>query len=187
MNLLINLPSVRKMKIIVDDNIFLDQPDKKDKESLISFLTDKEIYNNTLRLPYPYTSKDADWWIKYVEENRKRSGILLNFAIRDKDKKLMGGISYHARYGLNSHKDELGYWLARKYWNKGIMSKVVKCFCQYGFDSLHLIRIEATVFENNVSSCRVLEKCGFEYEGTLKKYYLKDENFIDVRLYAVTK
>src|SRR5512147_1830450 len=120
MNLLINLPSVRKMKIIVDDNIFLDQPNKKDKESLISFLTDKEIYNNTLRLPYPYTSKDADWWIKFVDENRKRSGLLLNFAIRNNDKSLMGGISYHSRYGLNSHKDELGYWLARKYWNKGI-------------------------------------------------------------------
>src|SRR5574338_1184256 len=187
MNLLIKLPVVRKMKIIVDDDIYLDQPGKQDKANLISYLTDKEIYNNTLRLPYPYTAKDADWWIRFVEENRKRLGLLLNFAIRSRDKKLIGGISYHAKYGLNSHKDEVGYWLARKYWNKGIMTKVVKCFCQYGFDSLHLIRIEATVFEHNPASGRVLEKCGFEYEGTLRKYYLKDGNLIDVRLYALIK
>jgi RimJ/RimL family protein N-acetyltransferase len=91
------------------------------------------------------------------------------------------------KYGVTSHKDELGYWLGRDYWTKGIMSRVVKSFCSYGFDSLHLIRIEATVFEHNLSSSRVLEKCGFQYEGILKKYYMKDDNFIDVRLYAITK
>lgn len=175
------------MKILVDDKIYLDQPNKKDKHNLVLFLTDKEIYNNTLRLPYPYTSRDADWWIKFVEENKKKSGLLLNFAIRNSEKKLIGGISYHMKYGLTSHKDELGYWLGRDYWNKGIMSKVVKKFCDYGFDSLNLIRIEATVFENNIASCRVLEKCGFEFEGLLKKYYMKDGNFINVRLYAITK
>jgi [ribosomal protein S5]-alanine N-acetyltransferase len=175
------------MKILVDDEIFLDQPKRRDKKNLIQFLSDKEIYNNTLRLPYPYTSKDADWWIRYVKENKKKTGMLLNFAIRNKDKKLIGGVGYHLKYGLNSHKDEIGYWLARDYWNRGVMSKVVKSFCLYGFESLHLIRIEATVFEHNLSSCRVLEKCGFEYEGTLKKYYRKDGNFIDVRLYAITK
>jgi ribosomal-protein-alanine N-acetyltransferase len=175
------------MKILVNNEIYLDQPNKKDRQNLILYLTDREIYNNTLRLPYPYTLKDAEWWIKFVEESKKKSGLLLNFAIRNRNKKLIGGISYHMKYGLTSHKDELGYWLARDYWNKGIMSSVVKRFCAYGFDSLNLIRIEATVFENNLSSCRVLEKCGFEFEGLLKKYYLKDGNFINVRLYAITK
>jgi ribosomal-protein-alanine N-acetyltransferase len=175
------------MKILVDDEIYLDQPAKKDKENLIKFLSDKEIYNNTLRLPFPYTSKDADWWFRYVNETRKKSGLLLNFAIRKGDKQLIGGISYHMKYGLTSHKDEIGYWLARDYWNQGIMSRVVKSFCQYGFDTLHLLRIEATVFEHNLSSSRVLEKCGFEYEGTLKNYYLKDGKLINVKLYAIIK
>lgn len=175
------------MKIIVDNDIYLDQPKKKDRENLILYLTDKEIYNNTLRLPYPYTRKDADWWIKYVRENKRKAGMLLNFAIRTNKKKLIGGISYHMKYGLNSHKDEIGYWLAREYWNKGIMTSVVGSFCRYGFDSLELVRIEATVFEQNLSSCRVLEKCGFVYEGTLNKYYLKNGNFLDARLYAITK
>src|SRR5512141_290546 len=111
---------LRQTKILVDDEIYLDQPNKKDKQSLILYLTDREIYNNTLRLPFPYTSKDADWWIKYVEDNKKKTGLMLNFAIRNQSKQLMGGISYHMKYGMTSHKDELGYWLARQYWNKGI-------------------------------------------------------------------
>ena len=178
---------LNQTKIVINDEIYLDQPNKKDRQNLILYLTDRQIYNNTLRLPFPYTAKDAEWWIKYVDENKKKSSMLLNFAIRDKSKQLIGGISYHMKYGLTSHKDEVGYWLARQYWNKGIMTDVVRKFCAYGFDSLNLIRIEATVFENNIGSYRVLEKCGFEYEGLLKKYYLKDGEFINVRLYAITK
>lgn len=178
---------LRQTKIVIDDNIYLDQPAKKDKQNLILYLTDKDIYNNTLRLPYPYTAKDADWWIKYVEESKKKTGLLLNFAIRNQTRQLIGGISYHMKYGMASHKDEMGYWLARQYWNKGIMTNVVEKFCVYGFDILNLERIEATVFEHNVSSGRVLEKCGFELEGLLKKYYLKDGVYINVLLYALTK
>jgi RimJ/RimL family protein N-acetyltransferase len=175
------------MKINIAEDIYLDQPNKKDKPTLVAYLTDKTIYNNTLRLPYPYTKKDADWWIKYVEESKKKSGMLLNFAIRNREKKLIGGISYHLKYGITSHKDEIGYWLGRDYRNKGIMTRVVSAFCTYGFENLNLVRIEATVFEHNISSCRVLEKCGFEFEGILKKFYVKDGEFIDVRLYAITK
>jgi ribosomal-protein-alanine N-acetyltransferase len=175
------------MKILVDDDIYLDEPAKRDKDNLIRLLSDREIYNNTLRLPFPYTAKDAEWWFRFVKETRKKSGMDLNFAIRTKDKQLIGGISFHMKYGPASHKDELGYWLGRNYWNKGIMSKVVRSFCRYGFESLHLKRIEATVFEHNPGSSRVLEKCGFQYEGTLKKYYMKDGELIDVRLYAITK
>jgi RimJ/RimL family protein N-acetyltransferase len=175
------------MKIVVDDGIYLDQPNRKDKDNLVRYLTDREIYNNTLRLPYPYTKKDADWWLKYVRLNHKKTGQFLNFAIRNKENKLIGGISFHQRYGPKSHKDEVGYWLARDYWNKGIMTRVVKRFCRYGFETLHLIRIEAIVFENNLSSCRVLEKCGFECEGMLKKYCLKDGYYINARLFALLK
>ena len=178
---------IQPVKMLIDDNLYLDQPNKKDKKNLVLYLSDREIYNNTLRLPFPYTARDAEWWIRYVEENKKKSGLMLNFAIRTGDKKLIGGISYHMKYGLTSHKDEIGYWLAKDYWNKGIMSKVVKKFCEYGFNSLNLVRIEATVFEHNLSSCKVLEKAGFEYEGTMKKYYLKDGDYIDVRLYAITR
>ncbi len=126
------------MKILVDDDIYLDEPAKRDKDNLIRLLSDREIYNNTLRLPFPYTAKDAEWWFRFVKETRKKSGMDLNFAIRTKDKQLIGGISFHMKYGLNSHKDEMGYWLGRNYWNKGIMSKVVRSFCRYGFESLHI-------------------------------------------------
>ena len=53
---------------------------------------------------------------------------------------------------------------------------------QYG-----LIKISACVFAGNTASARVLEKCGFEPEGYLRKHYLKDGRYLDSRLYALLK
>ena len=175
------------MIIKVSDDIILSQIKKNDKPLLIKYLNDIDIYKNTSQIPYPYTSKDASWWIKYVIEKRREIGRLTNFTIRDKDMKLIGGIGYHLKYGKKSHKDEIGYWLAKDYWNYGIMTRVVKRFCEIGFEENDLVRIEAIVFEHNLASARVLEKNGFKKEGLLKKYINKDGNFLNAFLYALVK
>ncbi len=174
------------MIIRVSDDIVLSQISKDDKSSLIEYLNDIDIYKYTLNIPYPYTSKDADWWIKNVRDKKRETGRLINFAIRDKDLNLMGGAGYHLKYGINSQKDEIGYWLAKKFWNKGIISKVVKKICEIGFNENNLIRIEATVFEKNTASARVLEKNSFCKEGILRKYLVKDGIVFDAVLYSLT-
>lgn len=58
-------------------------------------------------------------------------------------------------------KREVGYWLGRDFWGKGIASKALAEFLKlertrplYGYAAKH-----------NIGSQRVLEKCGFEPEG----------------------
>ncbi len=173
------------MQIQVSGDIFLSQVNKKDKSSLIRYLNDLDIYKNTSNIPHPYTSKDATWWINHVRDKTRESRKLSNFAIRDKNLNLIGGIGFHLKYGIKSHKDEFGYWLAKDFWNKGIMTKVVKKFCEMGFKENNLIRIEAIVFENNTPSAKVLEKNGFTKEGLLKKYLVKDSHALNVILYSL--
>jgi RimJ/RimL family protein N-acetyltransferase len=121
-----------------------------------------------------------------VEQTRKETGVLKNWSIKlKKTDELIGGISFQNKYGDFSFKDEIGYWLARPFWNKGIMSGVVKKVCTLGFSVFNLRRIEATVFTNNTASHNVLLKAGFVLEGTLKDYCLKDEIFIDANIYAI--
>ena len=50
-----------------------------------------------------------------------------------------------------------------------------------------LAKITAHVFSFNDASARVLEKCGFELEGYLKKHFLKDEEFIDAKAYGLVR
>lgn len=175
------------MQIEVSNDIFLSQVNKRDKSSLIKYLNDWDIYKNTSNIPHPYTLKDATWWINHVKDKTRETGRLSNLAIRDKNLKLIGGVGFHLKYGIKSHKDEIGYWLAKDFWNKGIMTKVVKKICEIGFFEYKLIRIEAIVFENNLASAKVLEKNGFKKEGLLKKYLIKDGYTIDVVLYSLIK
>ena len=98
-----------------------------------------------------------------------------------------GGCGFDDFQVGKSHRAEIGYWLAKPYWNRGIMTAVVKKVCQYGFKEFGLVKITAHVFATNPASGRVLEKCGFEQEGFLKKHYLKDGRYLDAGLYGLVK
>ena len=171
--------------IKVSEQIYLSQVDDDDKEKLTLYLNDRDIYNNTLRLPHPYTLKDAEWWIHFVHKSKKETGRLNHFAIRDKDKNLIGGIGFNNKYGKNSTRDEIGYWLARPFWNRGIMTETVGKICKLGLNEYKYLTIEAMVFEFNTASSRVLEKNGFVKEGIIKKYAFKNNRYIDGIYYTL--
>jgi len=169
--------------IKVNDNIFLSQIRSKDIERLIMYLNDKEIFNNTLLIPFPYTKEDGEYFVNLCEKKRKKHGKLTDWAIRDKNKKLIGGCGFQMKYKRSLKKDEIGYWLARPYWNKGIMTKVVNKLCEIGFRKFGLTRIEATVFIHNDASFRVLDKAGFKKEDIYRKSVKKGNKLIDVKKY----
>lgn len=86
-----------------------------------------------------------------------------------------------------SHRAEVGYWLAKPFWGRGIMTAVVRRLCRHAFDEYGLAKITAQVSLHNPASARVLEKCGFQQEGCLRKHFLKDGRFIDARLFALLR
>lgn len=82
---------------------------------------------------------------------------------------------------------ELGYYIAEGYWGKGIMTEAIKQICEYVFDCNDIIRIYAEPFAHNSVSCRVLEKVGFQYEGTLRSNAVKNGKVIDMKMYSLLK
>jgi len=65
------------------------------------------------------------------------------------------------------------------------MTAAVRKMCEHGFSEFGLVKIVAHVFDFNIGSARVLEKCGFELEGRLRKHFEKDGRYIDAKLYAL--
>jgi ribosomal-protein-alanine N-acetyltransferase len=63
----------------------------------------------------------------------------------------------------------------------------VTAFTSWSFSQFDLCRIYASVFEWNTASARVLEKCGYEFEGRLRKAVTKDGETIDQLLFAIVK
>jgi len=65
---------------------------------------------------------------------------------------------------------EMGYELSEEYWHRGIMSEAVNEVLSIGFNQLGLVRIQATVAEENIASRSLLTKFHFKEEGYLRQY-----------------
>jgi ribosomal-protein-alanine N-acetyltransferase len=61
----------------------------------------------------------------------------------------------------------LGYAIREDFWNRGIVTEATRAVVAYGFLQRRLMLISAYCYPENHASRRVLEKCGFHYEGTL--------------------
>jgi putative acetyltransferase len=172
------------MRIIVNDRLHLSEFHPSDRPALVEYLNDRAIYDQTLRIPFPYTEADADQFLTRNARTTLEQGQPLAWAIREESGRLIGGLGYDKLVLGQSHHAELGYWLARPFWGRGIMTAVVDKVCAWGFQQFGLVKIIAHVYPGNTGSIRVLEKCGFQAEGHLHKHFLKDGRLIDARLFA---
>lgn len=83
---------------------------------------------------------------------------------------------------------ELGYSLSEDYWGKGIMTEAAKCIITHSFESLKLDVLMIRTGNENLRSQRVIEKCGFMYEGTLRRTYrIYDGSIREVRCYSMLR
>jgi [ribosomal protein S5]-alanine N-acetyltransferase len=174
------------MDLQLDKDTVLTTLKESDKDALVWWLNDKDIYKRTLRIPYPYTEKDALDFIAFCQDKDVRYGRQMTWAIRQSEGKLIGVIGL---LGADTfpHKDEIGYWLARDYWGKGIMKRTLKAITNIIIEKYHVVRLEAPIFAFNLHSQKVAEKCGYLFEGTLRKAFNKDGMYFDCRMYSFVK
>jgi len=175
------------MRLQINDDFYISDITPADKPAYLEHLQERQIYEQTLNIPFPYTEADAEWWVNHVAEQTRKQGRSVNWAIRRKDGYLIGGIGFCDLEVGKTHRAELGYWLANPYWGQGIVTEAVKKVTEFGFQELGLIRITANIFHFNVGSAKVLEKAGFQQEGYFRKHYQKDGILFDGRLFAKLK
>ena len=87
--------------------------------------------------------------------------------------------SIGARLRPHPQQIDIGYWLGVPYWGAGIMTDAVRLVTHFSFEQLDALRVYATVFTGNVASRRVLEKCGFALDGTLRQQVPKRGEWLD--------
>lgn len=110
---------------------------------------DKE---ESLRILQSFIEKEEVWAIEYKENG-----------------KVIGSIGAHRdekRRGVNAKM--IGYVLSQDYWGRGLMSEAVREVIRYLFEGEGYDIISCYHYPFNIRSKRVIEKCGFKYEGTLR-------------------
>jgi len=155
---------------IITDRLVLRSITDKDLKDLIENINNLNISKYLLVVPYPYTKKDAKYWINHCsKEMKKKSRKSCEFVIELKsEKRLIGGIGL-SKIDNFQGKAEIGYWIGEKYWRQGIGSEALKVLLDFAFDKLKLRRLEANVYTENEASARLLEKFGFVKEGLGRK------------------
>lgn len=156
-----------------------------DAKDLAAALSNRKVQDN-LRdgLPYPYTERDATEYISAMLAADENDTFA--FAIVA-DGKVVGSIGAFRQGNIHRQTAETGYYVAENYWGKGIATEAVKQLCGYVFAHTDIIRIYAEPFAANLASCRVLEKCGFLCEGTLRAGAVKNGRLADMKMYSRLK
>ena len=125
---------------------------KTDKKQLVDLIGDFRISKTLSNVPYPYTDKDAEYWLNDVKNSKFKLNIFL-------DNILIGGV------GLTLAEDdfyELGYWLGVEYWGQGYATESVRGLLGYVKTNTPYEKFKANVYKENVASAKVLEKNGFK-------------------------
>ncbi|AYA38036.1 N-acetyltransferase [Hymenobacter oligotrophus] len=135
------------------------------------------------RFPHPYSLADAEWYVRFVQAEGA-ADIHLCIEV---DGAAAGSISVLFKDDINRREAEIGYWLGRPYWGRGIASAATKVLSDYALANFDICRLYASVFEYNPASGRVLEKAGFTLEARLRKSITKDGRTVDGLLYALVK
>lgn len=150
------------------------------------------LYANNIKIarnlrnafPYPYTLEDAESYIESVLKGDPAK--VLQYAI-DVNGEAVGSIGVFVKDDVYCKTAEIGYWLGEPFWGNGIMSKAIGMISDIAFDRFDIVRLYAEPFAVNDSSCRALEKAGFQLEGVLKKNVFKLGEILDTRIYAKVK
>ena len=154
-----------------------------DAAALAEIIGDGRVQDN-LRdgLPYPYTERDAEEYIRSVNGADKTA--LFAFAVTA-DGVLAGSISAARQGNIHFRTAELGYYIAEPLWGRGIATEAIRLVCEYIFTNSDILRIFAQPFVYNAASCRALEKNGFVCEGILRANAVKNGRVLDMKMYSL--
>jgi ribosomal-protein-alanine N-acetyltransferase len=132
------------------------------------------------RIPGDDSAGDLPRFFQMVGSNNRegRAGrtisLIIWFQGRLVGQITMGGIVFGALRGAH-----IGYWVDIKHTNQGITTRAVEMLTQYGFDLLHLHRIEINLCPENEASRRVAEKAGYHLEGERPRFLHIDGQWRD--------
>jgi putative acetyltransferase len=83
------------------------------------------------------------------------------------------------------HAMMLGISVAKAAQGQGVGSALMAALCDYADRWLGTLRMELTVFTDNEAALALYRKFGFEIEGTLRGYAMRDGRYVDA--YAMAR
>ena len=164
------------------EKIFIRSLFPGDENAFLRIYSDMDLCLSSGSVPV-YTLEDAKRKLQKLMETGESFAI-----VHTETMKVIGVISVRRDiHRFNNKAYMLGYVLDKEYRGRSLMPQAVKYMLKYLFMNMGADIVTAAHFPDNRRSKRVLEKCGFVYEGTLRREYSRfDGRILDSCMYSIT-
>ena len=160
---------------------------------------------NTCHAPTLFALVDANRsylreWLPWLDSNREEQDSVRFIAWSRhqfaENKDIVAGIWYRGTlvglvglHGMTaaSHSASIGYWLARDFEGRGIVTRATRAVLDYAFQELQLNRVEIRCAPGNVKSHGVPLRLGFTREGTLRRAERLYDRYEDSIVFATLR
>lgn len=142
-----------------------------DAEAFQRIFSDPRVVANTLQIPFP----SAELWRKRLET---RADVRMLVAVADEEVVGMCGLHTNAN-PRRAHAAMVGMTVHADWHGRGVGTALLEQTVSLADNWLHLLRLELTVFTDNLPAIKLYRKFGFVIEGTHIGEALRDGRFVD--------
>lgn len=147
---------------------------------LRNWIADEKIQSLYSEPTYETEEAVKELLTKYISSYEKED--YYRWAVIDKEtNECIGQIAYFLVDNKN-HFAEIEYCIGSQFQCRGFATEATKAIIKFGFDQMNLHKVQICTKTINAPSKRVIEKCGFTYEGTLRDYFYMKGDYVG-RLY----
>lgn len=149
---------------MLSQRLVLRAPHIEDIDALAHLANNAAIATMVARMPHPYTAKDAADFVRRTNIGEIGKCV---YAITKADNGEFLGCCALEPNPVDDSTLELGYWLGEPYWNKGYATEAAHALIDMAFRTREWVgRIDARCRVTNIASRRVIQKSGFQFQGT---------------------
>ena len=131
----------------------------------------KKVQNKMHYAVHGHTA--AELIVDRADAEKEHMGLTTWAIVLKETDEAIGCIGYYTHETSNipigKNDCEVGYWVGKPYWNRGICTEALKLMLDYCIQVKHFENIWADHFTGNPASGKVMVKCGFSDTGMLNR------------------
>jgi ribosomal-protein-alanine N-acetyltransferase len=159
------IPTLSELPLVIETpRVKLRPQVESDADAFFPYVSDPELTRMVTWAPHTEIAQTREWLTKAGEMVAAGTDMIWTIEHEGAPVGCLGlhGITWALR-ALRVDRAEMGYWIARPFWGKGLMTEAATAATRWAFETLGLHKVTIMCFEANVGSRRVIEKIGYRF------------------------
>ena len=159
------VPKLAELPLVIETpRVKLRPQDANDADRFFPYVSDPALSQYVTWAAHTSVDETREWVKKAAEMVEAGTDMVWTIEHEGAPVGCVGlhGITWGMR-AIRRDRAELGYWIAKPFWGKGLMTEAATAATRWGFETLGLHKITVTCIDENIGSRRVIEKVGFRF------------------------